>query len=1582
MLRFMRRHDEVFQNHHIEYAEWLGLRAAGLAALRDFEAADKNINQAFEIAPDQRWLAVQHAGILEFEDRYEQGLEVIQACLEQHPWYRPAVQSAAHLLELNGHTDQAIDLLERASKIIECGAIHIQLAGLLRNRQQVEAAQKHYEQAATLYPLLDQTTSDAWLNHNRSDIACQLGNYTQGLELLRRIDKRHKGHFHEQVQARLEQNSGAGTRQQLDLPFVRQHHMTCAPATLTMIARYWGKKAEHLQIAEAICYDGTPYHAERQWAQEQGYQVQEFTVTPDATRKLIDRGVPFTLSTVEPTSAHLQAVIGYDTARGVLLLRDPFHPSISEVLDSALADRYGPFGPRGMLLVPADRTELLDGLKLPDVQQWELTHQMRGKLVAHQREQALRPLRELETHWPDHILTLSARLSLANYDGDLATRAEQVQAILGLYPESSAIAFQMFHCLQEQGRQQEAVSLLNTWRQKKNSDPVFLEEYARLLTQDDRYNTQANALLRRAIRARGQVAENYYNLANLIWAQRDYTQATELYRYAACLEDRKESYVLAYFRAQRLVGNEEDTLTMLQHRAKRLEKKSSRPAQTLFEAYRLLGRSHDGLTMLEQALSARPTDGDLMLFIANELGTAGRRDDAQAMLERARGSTHNTAWLRAAAFLAEDNGQNQDALNYWQRVAEQNPLDVTAQNKVANLKTRVIGPDAGPQHLKSCVEHFPHHIGLLYALYQMVREQNTQEGDQVLRQIIDAHPHHAWALRELAFNLLDRPDGLDEAIHFADLAYAIDPHAPEVLSLRGQIARTQDRPEDAAQAFREAIERSPDTEFAINHLIDLATTPEAQRRAVDFVYQQILNQHTDGIGIERYAVAARRVYKDHQIEAQLRTLLEQRESLWAIWATLIDHLLHAERLSQARTVAQEATERFPLIPQLWNRLAEIERVSMDRDAQVKCLEQAIAVCPDNRFATRELANAYEHTDRIDQAASLLRQASTRDPHDTATCSQLAQIYWTLGRQDQAFDLVARSTECSPYHDHLWQLLYKFGEVLQREQEVEHRLRQVVVQRPGEAHAWMTLAYHLTSNDSMADRLEAINECLAIAPRLYEAHDFKARLLCEAQRYDDAIRACTPEALAGDTPHNFRGRMAWVYAQRGDIQKAIDMMWDLIRNHNDYTWGLEQLCIWCDEIGDTPGQIQAAELLVQLDPHSPLALNYRARAAIAAVERDDIPHNQQKQRLIQAKQDFEHVTQLDPTNNYSTLNLIDLHLKDNEPEAASAVLQRAQPYLPDDERFSLAAQIEAQRGNKGVYREHLLRLATVRSDRHILFDRAFDAGQQFEIADAVLREAITLEDANPTLAIQLIRPTLHRRQWGKVVRQIRSLHQIPAMWDAASAVFLEHIANEPHQKSCLTRFVKQNRSRLAASDLAWGEAAFALANHGLSRMTYDHFACWQDRQGVKPWVLSNLASILLQDNRLAEVQSLSKHCLQMEADHSYSLHLTNLAYCQAVAGDPAIAHQLLDQTVVAHIPWVAQFEHHLARAAATARNASGPHATRQAWQMVRQARHQFPSFKTARSARTSYRRVVKTIGAQGGLLDTLRVWRHLLNETFD
>src|SRR4030095_6075783 len=144
----------------------------------------------------------------------------------------------------------------------------------------------------------------------------------------------------------------ARARVRLDVDFVRQHYRTCAPATVAAIGRVWKMPADHLTVAEGICYDGSPTHRQRTWASENGWTVREFTVTAEGARALLDRGMPFIIITVDPGNAHAQAVVGDDELRRPFFIRDPYQPFVSEVLIEPFLKRYVSSGPRGMVLVP------------------------------------------------------------------------------------------------------------------------------------------------------------------------------------------------------------------------------------------------------------------------------------------------------------------------------------------------------------------------------------------------------------------------------------------------------------------------------------------------------------------------------------------------------------------------------------------------------------------------------------------------------------------------------------------------------------------------------------------------------------------------------------------------------------------------------------------------------------------------------------------------------------------------------------------------------------------------------------------------------------------------------------------------------------------------------------------------------------------------------------------------------------------------------------------------------------------------------------------------------------------------------
>ena len=320
-------------------ADWHSLRAYVLGSLRDFDGAERAHREALELDRGEAWLHVEWAYVCEQRDAYAEAVEAAEHALALRPGYRAALQALAHLYTLVGRDADALALFAKSVAESQSGGLAIQLLELQVEHGEHAAAARTLADVERFSPLADKALRQ-WMHARRADLALALGRAAEARDEAQRAG----GEFYDRLAARLAEPAATARRVVLPVGFVRQHAVTCAPATLATLSRYWGHEAAHLDIAEKICYDGTPNHSERHWSEDQGFVTREFTVDWDTACKLLDAGVPFTLTTVYTASAHLQAVIGYDALRGTLLIRDPFKRTHNEFDAAALFDRTAPPG--------------------------------------------------------------------------------------------------------------------------------------------------------------------------------------------------------------------------------------------------------------------------------------------------------------------------------------------------------------------------------------------------------------------------------------------------------------------------------------------------------------------------------------------------------------------------------------------------------------------------------------------------------------------------------------------------------------------------------------------------------------------------------------------------------------------------------------------------------------------------------------------------------------------------------------------------------------------------------------------------------------------------------------------------------------------------------------------------------------------------------------------------------------------------------------------------------------------------------------------------------------------------------------
>lgn len=1557
--------------HH---GEWHGMLGVCYAMLRDRKQADANIAKAYEVAPQLPWLAIEHATVLEQTDRYEQAYEVAQQALNDSPSYRPAVQTCAHLLVLLSRQDEAIELIEGAIPKLESGALHCQLGSIFHQRQRYEGAREQYEIGAEKMPLLDKVLGDAWLARIRSDLACACGDPDTALKLLADVPKRYKGHFHEQVEKSLENRPADATRKLLDVPFIRQHYRTCAPATLSMLAKYWGKEAEHLEIADQICFDGTPYHAERQWAEEAGYKAIEFTIDAKSAIALVDRGVPFTLSTVEPGNAHLQSIIGYDTNREVLLLRDPFYPNVGEILINSLEERYGAFGPRGMVMIPQDKLHLLDGLELTDQHLWEDSHKMRAALIEHNRDAAICVLGELRAKSADATVTLNAELSLADYDNDGGNRDRLVEALIERYPKCPAMIPRRLGCLTEQGKRQERLDLLKEASESDEASPLLIHRYALELLQDAREYGRASWQLRRLVRRDPRFGDGYETLGSMYWTQGQRELSTQLYHIAACIEDKRESSAMNLFMAKRCLHQEEETLAFLKERVEQFGDKDSGPARTLYEAHRVMARADLGFEVLEQGMELRPDDGAFMLYAATEMSMYGKRERADELLEAARDKCRAQDWRRAAAMLAEDAGRLEESRDHWQGIIDASPLDLDAVRAWCNVTRRIGGSAQVIAYLTEATQRFEHNWDLQQMLYAELAEVDPPKALKLLRKLIDLLPNNAWAWRELGIVRIEQSDGEAEAHEAAKQAYKLDPNETTVYSLIGRVAERSGRIENAEKAYRKAIKLDPDSGYAIAALVNLHDDRESRREAMAYTLKQLKTQITLGQGILAYQTLAGRALSPEQLLDELRDYIKARPDLWQAWSALIDQHIQSGDLDGAPAVAKQATDRFPLIPDMWLRRAETHRVRLERDEQMKCLDEVVRIAPDHDGAVQELALQHEYAGNIEQAEQVLRRALDRNPQNAGYHGRLAEVLWNTGKQDDALKHIEECVRLRP------DLMWGWGKFMEwsfqkgAPKQPAEVAREMTRQRPGESMIWYTLAQVLGDREDFEERLAAVNRCIELNPLDAEAYDLLAQINVEAHRFEEAYAACDPPAFKGRPPSNLRGRACWIEFHSGNAESAIEKLWALIDEEPTYTWGLQELVNWCGELGDTEGQRRAADLWIAAEPNNHMALSYRGWAITRLAADESVREAQRAEMRAEAKADLTRAVQLDPSFGGSADLLFEMHLEDKAFDDARNTLDRAASYMDEPTLLSRKVALASTLGAYHDAQKHLRELCYTDTEDSQVFGYAFEFADDKEVVKPILGECLMLEDTNPLLGEQEVQQKIIDGKWDHIAKTIDRMKKKPAAWNKAAAFYMNQIGQIGDQRlrPLLQKFYHANRKRVSGSRETWGAAIFALSGLNMQNEVLKLFNNWEQRADMEPWMLCNLSDALLAKGNLPEAHRVITHALNMPPDHSLTRHLIDLGHIEAVAGDANQTLQLIENINLSTLPPTYQFEYHLTLAAAQARLAPNrSDGQKQAKRSLKLAYQAYPEYKLDKAARKSHSRITNTIAKSGGFFARLK-----------
>ena len=1343
--------DEDFPSDDpIWLSHWTALQGSVLAAMRDFDRGLDRLDQAIAMMPEDPYLHVCLGRAHISRDDWPAAETALRCAMRINPRYGVAVQSMTHLLTERGRVDEAFELLERSVTESQSASQRLQLATMYQRRDEHRLALEWTRRAKRYLPLIrpprqipDQTeTPDdppperrysiaADMAGLRSDSLYHLGDIAGAIREARRCGYS----FQKSVADNLQRVDVADRRVRWEVPYVRQSHVTCAPATLTMLCRYFNVDADHDQIAAEICYDGTPSVRTRVWAEQKGLVAREFTVTWDAATELLDRGVPFALTTVAADMGHIQVVCGYDARRGTLLIQDPGSWHINEILGKDLIDGFAAFGPRGLLLHPSDRHDL-HALSLPDSDRWDGLHRIDAALLVHDRPRAAEEVDALMSDDPNGTPTLWGLYALAAYDGNAVIQLAVVRTQRKNYPDNELLKLREIDLLRQSGRSKDVLSRLRALVADGGGGPPAMRELAEAL-EGSGEAAERRYWIRRVLRlaphdAGGLFAESrrrweYAGVSNQgdgISAINDHNRrdadrrdAVELARLASMSAERNEQMASTYLSLSRRIGQADEALAVLADRFKRHGDSSGRPAVTYAAALANQFENRRAIDVLEQAIQRRPDDGELRCDAAGMLLTLCGADRAAAMLQSAPSPLPPIHQRAITASIAESDGRWDDALQCYQQIAVEQPTSANAVQDIARTIYHIHGSETATQYVLQQAERYPHHRGLLTLAVQTLTEDSRWSDALVwINRLIAAHPSNAWAMRERALTHL-AIGRFKAARQDAEAADRIEPSAMSS-SVLGDIAAADGRISDAMKHFQRSILHDVDHVFAIRSAwsligrhegnvvaaddnqpaadtdradTDRADTDRAdpisgdltmrdRRSFLQFIHHELIRQRTVGEALATYAMLAEGELPPDTLIHQYQRLRDARPDL--LEAALMPVYAYRKfgQYNEATRELKRAASRFDTSSNYWLQLAELSIVGGHAPAAIEYYRRAIRIEPGWSHASVRMAAALRGEDRFTEAVDVLESAISRRPHDVDLMVALADL-----RDDRSAQV--RDPDAAG-----------------------HWLRRAALSSPGSDLAWERFVDHHRRRGTGEEAITIVQDNVDPASENYQLHQRAAEVYAAFGRDDQADASLVRAERASPDSSDVRLARMQRLAQRGQFDRAIELgnadgvdprfrrpvelyatrllrhigrhdqarqrLHDILNRQPGEPEEWTELADWCEADSDLPRYDQVVDELVRRAPHLAISYAYRHSTRLRHQDREG------------AKCDLEHALKIDPAYTYAATTLVNLAIEDSQYDRADAALEAAGDAIPIDTYHALRCRVAKQRGDASQWIERL------------------------------------------------------------------------------------------------------------------------------------------------------------------------------------------------------------------------------------------------------------------------------------------------------
>ena len=1237
------RDQELASEDPLLQSRWLGLKGRILAGMRDFDRSFELIDEAIAKAPDDPNAHLSRAHACSSNDDLSEAIRACHNAVDVAPLDGPAVQMLTHFLLQSNEIDEAFDILTKAVKATQDGSLRMQLASMLSERELYGDAIALTKNIERYFPLADPMRQGRPKRDSiyssiaalRADLAYHSGDYPGTATWATRANVP----FYDSIAESIRSNHETGRRVQLKVPFVLQKHVTCAPATLTMLSGFWNHQVDHDDVVNEICYDGTAPVRIRGWADKNNMVTREFRVTFEATQQLIDAGIPFGLATMDPGMGHIQVICGYDSRREVLLVQDPGAWHVIEALKTNLIDNYRAFGPRGLVLIPKEQASKLDHLQLPDSDQFDRQYEIAIALQEHDRDTAAAIVEEMRTRDPDHWMTQWCELDLAIYDSNGPVQLDKVGKLREAFPDDDVLWLQENRLLSMLDRSDVVVERL---REAISTNRAANHARMHLIGMlDDVDADERETLLRRMLREAPTSSAGLSAEATRLWRDQRYEDALELYRLAAMSSELDEGYAQDYLIAAKRLNREPEVLDLLRRRFEKHGNSSGSPGMTYAWALDAALRSEEAAKVVRETMSRRPEDAELLCNAAHVLGRLETPAVGTQLLESASITLPSQERWQATAILAGYDGRPADALTAYREIEKLQPLNPSLIDQIASLEVELHGFDAALKYLVGLVEKYPHCRSLLASTAQMMfAAAKYQDGIEYVDRMLESYYSDAWAWR-LRASLERQCSWHEQAFEDAEQALACD-HSAASYTARGEAYAKLDRLHMASEDFRCALQQDCDYTPAIASWMQICRDQQERVEALEFMHEQLLAQHTSGEGLEAYYSHASGNLEQNHLSDQLVGFCTARPDLYITHVLLANHYRHFRRFEEAESVLLAMQDQFGRLPVYWRELGDLYCAMENDDRAMEAYENGLEIGPHDSNLAPRLAELYRKAKRRDDAIRILRRALHGSPSDPGLMVALAE---TIEDQQEALSLVRRAAMWAPQSAAAWDLLLKKCQDRGCEKDAVDAARELVAARPCDVHSHLRLAEMLHREDQCEESLSVIADAMQLDRRLSDVHSLFAYRLFERKYYDEALKACSPPEVDPQDAHELNLLGAKVLYYSGDKDTACIRLREALHRDPTDVENWVRLADWCQEANNLRWYDEASTALAERAPHLSVSHCYYAQTLI------------RQNRRERAKEHLQYAIEIDPKCEFGLRYWMQLMFEDRQLNAAEKFLDR-------------------------------------------------------------------------------------------------------------------------------------------------------------------------------------------------------------------------------------------------------------------------------------------------------------------------------------